>query len=139
MDQLWCKGAYNIATVKTLFTDMNKLMNDKDFLQLFHNCAKIFSCSLVLLELYLPLSTPSFSPSLCFKRTNLSCRHCSTTLVFCSHFSPEPCSGICFKRPYINLTRSMHEGAGGGLGELKEVRITREIVRKGRTEKPIWI
>lgn len=47
-DQLWGKEAYNVATVKELFTKLNKLMNCKDFLHLSHHrLARFYHVSLL--------------------------------------------------------------------------------------------
>lgn len=57
----------------------------------------------------------SLSLPLHFKRTNVSCSHCSTALVFCSQFSQEPGSGCCFKQPQSNPTQSAQKKGEKGL------------------------
>lgn len=47
-DQLWDKEADNVATVKELFTKLNKLMNCKDFLHLSYRRLARFSHVLLL-------------------------------------------------------------------------------------------
>lgn len=92
-------------------------------------------CALVPFLSSLPPSP--FSPSLHFKRTNVSCSHCSTALVFCSQFSQEPGSSICFQQPHSNLTQSTRREREERLEEWKELRNMRE--QEGETDGPIWL
>lgn len=68
----------------------------------------------ILLTLRVPLSL-SLSLLLHFKRTNVSCSHCSTALVFCSQFSQEPGSSCCFKQPQSNPTQGTQKEGEKGL------------------------
>lgn len=80
----------------------------------------------------LPVSvSPSLSPLLpYFKRTNVSCSHCSTTLVFCSQFSREPGGSSCFELPQSNPTQGRQRESRKRLEELKELRKKRGSERE---------
>lgn len=82
----------------------------------------------------------SVSPSLSplppyFKRTNVSCSHCSTALVFCSQFSREPGGRSCFEQPQSNPTQGRQRESRKRLEELKELRNKRARERE-RQKQP---
>lgn len=73
-------------------------------------CSPFFSHTCVisfLFSIFTSISSlPLFLHFFHFERTRISCSHYRTTFVFCSQFSQEPGSGLCFQQPDGNLAQS---------------------------------
>ncbi len=95
----------------------------------------ISPCSVSLL--FTSISTLCLCLSLYFKRTNVSCSHCSTTLVFCSQFSQEP--AVSASSYHTAIWQRAHREREKRLKEIKEMRKMSDTARKQEFDRPAWL
>lgn len=97
---------------------------------------RLFTASILLSPLCVRLSI-SLSLPPHFKRTNVSCSHCSTALVFRSQFSRGPGGSSCLEEPRSNPTQGRQRESRRRLEELKVLRNKREAAREKQPCKAV--